>query len=80
MFAEDSKRTKRGGKETERERRQKDGGEDDRRWRDERILEITPPWDMRSIKRWQKMACGRDRMRARERAAEEKEEWRDGEY
>lgn len=35
---------------------------------------------MRSIKRWQKMACGRDRMRARERTAEEKEEWRDGEY
>lgn len=36
------------------------------RWRDERLLEIAPsPWDIRSVKRWQKMACGRDRMRAR---------------
>lgn len=48
---------KTGDRETKREET-KDGDGDDRRWRDERILEIAPcphpppPRDTRSIKRW----------------------------
>ena len=65
MFAKDGEGDKEGG--DRKVMMAGDGGE-------ERILEIAPPpthpWDMRSFKRWQKMACGRDRMRAAERERE----------
>lgn len=41
----------------------------------------TPPWDMRGIKRQQKMACGRGREKEKEREGDtDREREKDGEY